>query len=49
LDENLPLDLIITKYIQSNNNCYSVYPNIAHQDSGISDIEGGYLDTNFTR
>lgn len=45
----LPLDYYLRLYIQTRRRSYCLTPNIAYQFSGISDIEGGYLDTSFVR
>lgn len=45
-----PLDLILRQNIQNRQNSFCVYPNLAYQESGISDIGGGlYYDTTFTK
>ena len=42
--DNKPFDLILREVLQKKNNSYCIFPNITYQYSGISDIEGGYLD-----
>jgi hypothetical protein len=37
-------DLILRKVLQKKNNSFCIFPNVTYQYSGISDIEGGYLD-----
>jgi GR25 family glycosyltransferase involved in LPS biosynthesis len=45
-----PLDMILRETIQRRGNSFCLVPNLAYQESGISDIGGGvFYDTSFTR
>jgi GR25 family glycosyltransferase involved in LPS biosynthesis len=42
--DDKPFDLILREVLQKKNNSFCIFPNVTYQYSGISDIEGGFLD-----
>lgn len=45
-----PLDMVLREVIQRRGNSFCLVPNLAYQESGISDIGGGvFYDTSFTK